>query len=976
MWVTAPLLGAVGWLIAPLRRAVTRVIAWAVAWIGRASDDARKWMLAALLVAVAGLAIITERLDHALGGLLATKEASGHWVGPATSDLVLWWFAVVLALVAGFTLAAAGINSTFRKPDWRRPTGWILAYVWAAWTVTGALSVSFGGFPQAVRTLQGLAQYAIAVLVVVVLVAIGNERRVSARATWRTATLVRVHLFVLAVLFGLIYLLPMTAGQAADVFRAWGDSDGAEPAFALAAALVLGEMIRESGLRIVSAEDRGLSMGRPDGAAPGQAPPAEQWDDKGIRAFRVTAAIPTGILFVGAMSAATDSVILDTALDRPVILTCVAALAFGLALVVLMRTVVEEVPARREVPSGVPPLVQGGILAVVGFVLTVLVAFVPLLAIAFVFPLLGFVEWQRRSGNIDTPIRWSLPLNGARVVALGVAVAVFWHPIDVARGIGVAGIALTACAALLGFLHLLVRRVGNHEIGFLHIRVPVIALLLAWAIFAVWQSPLELHQARTVAGVSDSRGSLSGAVGAWLDRELAVATPADGQNPAYLPLLLVGASGGGSKAAYWTDLVLDCVVGGSPPPDSISTRSECESDKLASRRARGVFLTSSVSGGSVGIAHYVQRLADVENGSPWVDWYTGGDVLSPTIAWGVFHDFPLMLVERLPLVPKLFSPDPQSCNRESWWDCRLELDRAAVQENAIARRPWDGGASPDEALTALWSRSVAPGSTTATPATVFNSALAGSRGRVLASPFDLAPESVIDESCGPVARNTSEVATDAIDAHDMLRGQEDFDVTTAALLSGRFPIIDPPARIGRSKTIEPKRGDKASCLSPGVTTLPAVFVRDGGYVENSGLFTITQLLPEIERGITDWKADNPGIQVVVWAVSIDDDVYDLVNRKAPVSDRPSPASLAAQAGPDTLTALARETLLLHHPPVDCYFRISPAPRIGAHAATGWELSKTVRAHDLIASVRKGSQNDVAIDAIRSFLAGDRQACEK
>jgi hypothetical protein len=251
---------------------------------------------------------------------------------------------------------------------------------------------------------------------------------------------------------------------------------------------------------------------------------------------------------------------------------------------------------------------------------------------------------------------------------------------------------------------------------------------------------------------------------------------------------------------------------------------------------------------------------------------------------------------------------------------------------------------------------------------------------VLVSPFDLAPKSIVDERCLPTELNPSEVVRDAIDARDMLATESgrrfDFDVTTAALLSGRFPVVEPPARIGTAKTVKPNPGADDPCIPRGATRLPAVFVRDGGYVENSGLLTIVQLLPEIRRGVQEWQARHPSPPVVVWAVSIDDDPTDLIAAARAESNRPRPTSIAAQAGADTLTALARETLLLHEPPVECYLRISPDPRIGAHAATGWELSKTVRAHDLIASVRADSQNEDAITVLRDFLAGFSRACER
>ena len=40
-------------------------------------------------------------------------------------------------------------------------------------------------------------------------------------------------------------------------------------------------------------------------------------------------------------------------------------------------------------------------------------------------------------------------------------------------------------------------------------------------------------------------------------------------------MLHVGASGGGSKAAYWTDLVLDCILGEGAPVEGEDESGGC-----------------------------------------------------------------------------------------------------------------------------------------------------------------------------------------------------------------------------------------------------------------------------------------------------------------------------------------------------------------------------------------------------------------
>ena len=47
-----------------------------------------------------------------------------------------------------------------------------------------------------------------------------------------------------------------------------------------------------------------------------------------------------------------------------------------------------------------------------------------------------------------------------------------------------------------------------------------------------------------------------------------------------------------------------------------------------------VFLTSSVSGGSVGVFHYVDNHTKIVNGDQWVETAAADEVLSPIAAWG------------------------------------------------------------------------------------------------------------------------------------------------------------------------------------------------------------------------------------------------------------------------------------------------------------------------------------------------------
>ncbi len=132
-------------------------------------------------------------------------------------------------------------------------------------------------------------------------------------------------------------------------------------------------------------------------------------------------------------------------------------------------------------------------------------------------------------------------------------------------------------------------------------------------------------------------------------------------------MVVVAASGGGAKAAYWTGLVVDCLFGGGPPT---AAAKECPPPQERDLYGR-LFLTSSVSGGSIGVYHMLQ---DRQRSDDWVDTSNGREVLSPVLGWGVFHDLPALMLGML--------TDPRDC--DGGWSCRRGADRALVQE---ARSP-------------------------------------------------------------------------------------------------------------------------------------------------------------------------------------------------------------------------------------------------------------------------------------------------
>jgi hypothetical protein len=185
---------------------------------------------------------------------------------------------------------------------------------------------------------------------------------------------------------------------------------------------------------------------------------------------------------------------------------------------------------------------------------------------------------------------------------------------------------------------------------------------------------------------------------------------------------------------------------------------------------------------------------------------------------------------------------------------------------------------------------------------------------------------------------------------------------TAAVLSARFPVVAPAARLGDSEPPEGARG----CKPP--PTLPPVHVRDGGYVENSGLLTITELLPAVGDAVETWKSEKgrEDLEVPLIVVSVDDDPA-VVDGNPELGETPRDnLGISKRAGPGYLTRLARDRLESCQYPNVTYVRISPPPRIGAQAATGWELSETTRDEDLVAALRERGAGK-RVEALRDGL---------
>ncbi len=236
-------------------------------------------------------------------------------------------------------------------------------------------------------------------------------------------------------------------------------------------------------------------------------------------------------------------------------------------------------------------------------------------------------------------------------------------------------------------------------------------------------------------------------------------------------VIVVAANGGGIQAAAWTARVLT----------GLELKCRKEFGQEFCEFGKSIRFISSVSGGSVGVMHFVNVYGP--RGLPAADELASVAERARTssldeVAWGlVYPDLWRAVIPRFPF---------------KYWD------RAAALETA-----WMRNAPELQARLAGWREGVAKGWR---PATVFNATIADSGERLLLATSDLKPR-VFGR------KNFYELYPDA-----------DISAVAAARLSATFPYVTPAARADLSG--------------------PQFHVVDGGYYDNYGMSTLVEWLDE------------------------------------------------------------------------------------------------------------------------------------
>ena len=390
---------------------------------------------------------------------------------------------------------------------------------------------------------------------------------------------------------------------------------------------------------------------------------------------------------------------------------------------------------------------------------------------------------------------------------------------------------------------------------------PIVALGLVWLVLASVLDPGGFHDIRVDRDARGQRVTLNEAWECWKQkngleaRSLSTCSQPAGTEVAdetaqVTPMIFVATTGGGIRAAIWTSYVLDCAF--EVAVDHATDRSPCVTGPRAAtfRRSDDIFAMSGISGGSMGLASYAAYLTEKHGPEPanWQATRLDADSLSASVAWWLFVESP-------------------------WAFGRFGdvKDRAAVLERGWERdwRSASGLNSLGQPFLGLWKKPHVPllllNGTNVVDGCRFNVSTLDTR---IAAQGESDPDALercrsttaFDESNATTAANlgTTHVRESSAlaatrDLTDFLcGGAVDIPLSTAALLSGRFPFVSPAGRI------------EQPCGNHRVS-----YVVDGGYLDTSGASPVVQLVSRLEPSILRWDRQNPKRCIIPFLIQID-----------------------------------------------------------------------------------------------------------
>lgn len=581
------------------------------------------------------------------------------------------------------------------------------------------------------------------------------------------------------------------------------------------------------------------------------------------------------------------------------------------------------------------------------------------------------LEWLPAGGTVDDPVGAAKLRSQKRVGgflalnAIAAAAAVVWiwlDPFVLPDAIGLVGVfgVFLACLTLLTHgVTVLSHRVEPLE-AFRVVqlaRTPVVALVVVWAIVAGVLAEPGYENARVVTRDAARTWSLEQAWARWK-----VTQPAS--KPGFAtPVLFVVTSGGGIRAGYWADIALRCVLEGRPQFErgDSGEPSACGKPGIDATTAQArLFVASGISGGSVGLATYAAHVLDGEDGaSEWPTTHWERDDGAPTFSWLLFSDIPSALVlrnggsDRAEILERSWQKTWKTTGlerglRESWG---LRTRTSPVPLLVLSGTRVQDGC---RFVTSPLALSISP-----------RNAAAGSTDCRALEPFESQTASYT-----PAGERRQWTFATSQDIADFLCPGEDVRLSTAGLLSARFPVISDSGRLEQESDCAGNPVDREAN------------VVDGGYFDTSGASPIVELMATLETLAANEMRSSGSCYMPV-LLQLDNSYAG--GAGATKGSRPWEAlapALTLAGARDARENNARQLAALlfstrrafgsDWSSIDRYAHLYPRSHPGSSAPLGWILSAATR--DDLRNELLSRENSSEIDKVRKWLTPNSIEC--
>jgi hypothetical protein len=464
-------------------------------------------------------------------------------------------------------------------------------------------------------------------------------------------------------------------------------------------------------------------------------------------------------------------------------------------------------------------------------------------------------------------------------------------------------------------------------------RIPVFTLLLVWGVVAAFLDDGQHFDVRLrKSDPAPSSTTLAEALEAWVP---APATSDEGgDDRRAVPLVIVATSGGGIRSAYWTALAMDCLFVGQAS-SAWDEDHPCGTADSAPGTAN-VFLASGISGGSLGLVEW-DASREKELGAGWVADKLDEDFVAPTVAWGLLVEVPRSFLQ--------FEADDRAEVLEESWEAPWGTgEETGLRRGFLASQ---GEAARGRPLLLLNGSSVSDGCALNVSLLDAGSTLDQQPGH---SPdrFPMSDCLSNDRYVNPPAPELPAALPATADLVDYLvcenaEGYNDVRLSTAALLSARFPYVSSAGRL-------------EACDVGGSTK----FILDGGIVDTSAAEAAVAVYLAIEPLVEEHNAD-PAKEtcIVPYFVQLDNDYVKDVSPRgevkppnqliAPFGALSNTTGLASRAARARALAAALFTQPFRTAPGNeaevtgpRYANLFPRQHPGVEAPLGWTLSEESR----------------------------------